>query len=187
MTQQIPDRLIYQATAYQILSVSGEGLTRPADLGLKPIMLSTACVRGYQADYTYEAGRLILTGLTVRTLDGHYAPIDGVAPDVDTTRGRATYTGLQVQTAFSGGLLIAEGREIATRGWIMPHHFATVKELLFEEGHLRSEIDHAAEMARIRGALAQDLAPDVGDTAWGFSRTYDMHHYWHHAEGSQGA
>lgn len=178
MTQQIPDQLTYQGTTYQILSASGEGLTTPVDLGLKLLMLSTACVRGYHADYACRAGRLVLTGLTVRTVDGHYASIDGVAPDVDAARGRATYTGVRVQTTFSGGLLIAKDREIATRGWILPHHFATVKELLFEGGRLRSEIDHAAEMVRIRGALAQDPTLSVGDIAWGFSQAYDMRYYW---------
>jgi len=47
MTAQIHDHVVYQGEGYSILGIEGDGLLSPADFGMTPTEMHTACYRGY--------------------------------------------------------------------------------------------------------------------------------------------
>ena len=47
MTAQIQDCVVYQDEGYAIIGIKGEGLPEPADFGMTPTIMHTACYRGY--------------------------------------------------------------------------------------------------------------------------------------------
>jgi hypothetical protein len=178
MTEQTPDRLRHQGTTHLILSAAGDVMVSPGDLGLFPMTLSTASLRGYRADYVCDDGHLYLAGLTVRTVDGTYGPIEGVEPSVDAEHNIGTYTDLQVAVPFSGGLLVANALREPTRGLRLPFHYATVKEFLFESGALTAVVDHSDAIGQMVAA-----SPKARATAWqalvrSFAHDYDLRYYW---------
>jgi len=47
MTAQIQDCVVYQDEGYAIIGIKGEDLLEPADYGMTPTIMHTACYRGY--------------------------------------------------------------------------------------------------------------------------------------------
>ena len=60
MTGQIADRFFYQHEQYQLVGMNGHGLPTPFEFGLQPVMMHTACYRGYYCDYTIRDEHLSL-------------------------------------------------------------------------------------------------------------------------------
>jgi hypothetical protein len=167
MTRQIPDRLIYEEIEYIILSANGRGLSAPQDFGMSPLTMHTACLRGYQVEYTYADRTLYLTEMTLRTADGSFATIGGIEPSV-SDGGVGTYADLRVEVPFTGGLLIARRIKKMKRGDLTPMDFEVVKEVAFDKGQIVSAMDHSAGLAAIS---------EPAEEGWPFSRKYDLRYY----------
>lgn len=75
MTRQIPDIVYYKDQDHVPLSITGKGLPYPKDFDLRPLMMHTACWRGFYCNYAIRQERLWLTHLVVRH-NGEY-PIIG--------------------------------------------------------------------------------------------------------------
>lgn len=153
MTAQIPDHVTYQQQQYAIAGVHGDGLFSPESLGLQPVMMSTACWRGYVADYAVIDERLLLVGLTIRTNDDAYPPIDGMQPQGRVTLGGMRYEGLTIPVVFSGSLLI--GRDFIREtyvhmGFHKPSQYRRVLELICVDGQVLEVIDRSEETAEER-------------------------------------
>jgi len=177
MTTQIPDRLAYQDDEYLIISAKGNGLMSPSDFGMKAVTKSTACYRGYDAEYVCENENLFLTSIELRTGDGHFKNIDGVKPVIDERLNMGKYSALRVRTAFSGGLLIVMNMKKEMRGIMWPFSFEVVKELLLEEGKVVSATDHSKKVAAILDTLKRDRSISWNEIEWSFSQDYDMYYY----------
>lgn len=182
MTAQIHDHLYYRGDEYAIVGVKGSGLPSPLDFDIVPVMMSTACYRGYFAGYTCIGDRLFLTGLTVRAGDGDYPPIEGVQAVIGGAYNAGQYRGLYRSVAFTGGLLI--GRNFIQSlyvhmGFQKAPAYQTVLELWFEGGNLRSAVDYSEKIALTREVQMQpatsNVTQDVGE--WierMFSLDYEM-------------
>src|SRR5262249_5565130 len=108
MTAQIPDRVWYRDEDYRIIGTKGQRLLSPLDFGMTPTMMSTACYRGYHADYSCIDQQFLLTALTVRTVDNVYPAIHGVNAVMGGTFHAGQYSSLQVPVPFDGALLIGK-------------------------------------------------------------------------------
>jgi len=193
VTAQIPDRLDYEGHEFSIVGIKGEGLAHPLDFGMQPTTIHTGCYRGYYSTYSCVNGKLKLISLTLRTADGTYIAIHDVRPELDRITNRdgkevtanATYSGLEIDVAFSGGLLVARDfiQEMYVHmGFQKPYAYERVIEMMFRNGQLVGQIDHSDRMAFIRqevisgeerkpGSFNRDEMKDWIE--WTFSLDYD--------------
>lgn len=106
MTIQISNRYRFRGDEYSVEDSKGKGYFSPETLGLNPVMISTACRRGYHAAFGITEHALVLTDLTVRDQDEKYPVLDGFRPKLD--HGTATYRGLHLVVPFTGTLRIVK-------------------------------------------------------------------------------
>ncbi len=163
MTAQINDWFHLEGTDYSLAGISEGDLFDPSHLGLKPTGTSTACYRGYQAVFGIDCNRLVLktlhVNLTRNTKSYWRIPgpeINGVTPsdaeDEDDWFNNH-YNDINYHLEYSGGLLIANGfiRDLYVHmGFHPAWKYKCVRELLFDNGHLTSNIDHSKQMAKVR-------------------------------------
>ena len=150
MTGQIHDQVNWRDQTYALLSSNGAGLFEPATFGLFPTMLHTACWRGFTCAYAIEASALLLTALTIRTLDGKYPPLNGVSPAEDSY-GTMRYTGLRLTLEFDGKLLLGAGfrpEQYVHMGFQRPAAYQEVQEVTFLDGKLVSVRDRSKDFAQ---------------------------------------
>jgi hypothetical protein len=154
MTAQIPDTFIYQGEEYALVGIEGGGLLKPKDFGLQPIMMHTACYRGYYCTYRIAEDGLFLTHLVVRTRQAIYPPIEGREAVMGNLDG--VYSDLKVLVPFTGKLRLAKDfiRELYIHmGFQKPSAFKTILDLSFEGGHLGQITDLSAYFAEMRGSF----------------------------------
>ncbi|MGK5550038.1 hypothetical protein ACSNOI_00345 [Actinomadura kijaniata] len=153
MTGQINDRVVYEGETYSLVGENGEGLFDPAAHGLEVRPLSTACWRGFIAEYTVAGDRLLLTEVELGLADPD-AEVFGVRPR-GRGHGNPPHTGLEIPVDFTGGLLI--GRDFVQdlyvhMGFQAAWKYERVHELTFENGRLVGAVDRSEEAARERAA-----------------------------------
>jgi hypothetical protein len=155
MTAQISDTVLHQGQRYDLL---GNSLCDPRKWGMEPVMLSTACWRGYLCAYAIVEGRLLLQELAIRVADGHYLPVNGVLPEIEGLR--AAYRGLGLALPYTGELLLGADslpEWYEHMGYTMPHRYATVIGLILDDGRLVAVRDRSEEMAALRQRLRNGL------------------------------
>lgn len=162
MTAQITDKVLYQGEKHEIVGIKGKGLINPTNFGLEPVMIHTACYRGFYLQYSVLNDKLLLTRMNVNDGSDSYPPISGIEATVlyyDTRdgekmeRNERVYEGLRVPVPFSGGLLIARDfiREMYVHmGFQKPTSFRTVHELLIDNGTITRMIAHSENVAQLR-------------------------------------
>jgi hypothetical protein len=189
MTAQIPDTLIYNGDRYRIIGLKGAGLPTPADFEMETFMMSTACYRGYYAQYSIQEDQLVLSEITLRAREGNYKPIQGIEPETAEYGTAGCYSNLHVPVHFSGGLLLGKDFIDAMyvhMGFQKPTSFEVVIELLVEDGHISRIIDHSEKIAAMREDILKPRPkPGFDDPtqqskqienwiAWTFSLDYDL-------------
>jgi hypothetical protein len=161
MTAQINDTIFYRDCEYNIAGIHGDGLFIPQEHGLHPIIMSTACWRGYYCEYEVVDGMLRLRNLHIRleketadTLTPDAVPIlFSVRPSHDPEWRCSIYGNLAQETPFTGGLLVGADfvRELYVHmGFHPAWKYRRVHELIFDSGKLTAQKDHSAEIALIR-------------------------------------
>jgi hypothetical protein len=175
MTAQISDVVGYRGKPHSIAGINGSGLFDPAEHGIQPVMISTACWRGYRCTYEVD-GSLFLTKVDIGLGEGDRALAERGEgprlfghlplryPDEDPTDlerlGASSdfyYGGLREVMPFTGGLLLGHGfiRELYVHmGFHPAWKFREVHEVLFERGRVAKEADRSAEMAEFREMMA---------------------------------
>jgi hypothetical protein len=182
MTAQISDVVVYRAKPHSVAGINGSGLFDPAEHGIRPIAISTACWRGYHCTYDVVGNTLLLRQVNIGLGDedralaerGEGPKLFGQAPRRYTVHGHSLdlgtgevktswesddflYSGLLEVVPFSGGLLLG-----AAFLWDLYVHmgfhpawkFREVHELIFERGRVVKAADRSAEMAEFRERLA---------------------------------
>ena len=166
MTAQINDTCFHRKIDFSVAGTSGSGLFEPATIGIQPVSMSTACWRGYVAHYSILDGELFLTSLqiglapddSIRARAGKGPELFGVLPTADRFSG-FSYEGFQSRAAFTGGLLLADGfvRELYVHmGFHPAWKYKTVREVIFEAGHVTADFDRSAEMADARTKFLEE-------------------------------
>lgn len=147
MTGQIHDKVFFKDMEYDIVSQNGEGLFEPSTCGMFPTMIHTACWRGYYCSYAIEQFDLLLTNLTIRTLDQQYVPIAGINP-TDDGYGTMRYTNLRLPMEFRGKLLLGADfiyEKYVHMGFQSPAAYKKIIEVTFLAGKLISAQDRSAD------------------------------------------
>jgi hypothetical protein len=73
MTAQIRDKVHYREKSRSLAGKNGAGLFDPAQHGIRPVAISTACYRGYHCTYEVEGGALLLTEVHLGLSEKHKA------------------------------------------------------------------------------------------------------------------
>ena len=172
MTVQINDTVFHRKIDFYIAGSSGSGLFNTATLGFRPVATSTACWRGYVAEYSVIDGALFLTSLdiglpedaAVLAKSGKGPELFGVLPQPGAFTG-FHYEGFRVPMLFSGGLLL-------TAGFIYePYHriefraawqYEQVREIICDAGRITEDHDRSNEMADVRLKLVEDTTRTQG-------------------------
>lgn len=185
MTAQIPDTIAIDGTEHDLVAIDGGPLFDPADHGIEPAPLHTACYRNFICAYTIRDDRLLLHALTL----GSNATVEGAPISVRTTLlgaeiadedGEWTAAPLRLEIPFAGRLLAARGfiDDLYVHmgfppGWKYEH----VIELILDGGQVTERWDRSHEIAEIRHAIAQGEIPEPdgerGAPGW-VSRTFDQ-------------
>ncbi|MEP0856705.1 WD40 repeat domain-containing protein [Trichocoleus sp. DQ-U1] len=82
-------------------------LIRPHDYGMKEILFSTACRRGFHSTYEIINEELFLKEMTVGSVTGGHKPIEGVMPTYDNRSGFC-YRNLKIFTRFTGTITLGK-------------------------------------------------------------------------------
>lgn len=161
---------------------AGDGLFDPKALGVEPVMISTACYRGYLCEYAVRDGRLVLHALSLglderdqKRLDAGELRVFGKSPErvyrtvqrwepfgrepgpperVAMMEWRAE--GLGAPVGFTGGLLLGADfvRELYVHMGSHPAwKYREVRELTFEKGALVADNDRSALMEELRSEV----------------------------------
>jgi hypothetical protein len=158
MTAQINDTFLFHGETFNVAAIKGERLLRPQDFGMTPIMLHTACWRGYYCTYVLDQGELYLAEMTMREKDENYLPVGGV--DHKMINKQAVYNGLRVRMPFTGRMLLGKDfiREMYVHmGFQRPIGYQTVFEVGLKDGIILFEADRSLQIAEMRSRFLKDL------------------------------
>lgn len=192
MTAQINDVVNWNDVTWFLVGINGKGLFEPSDHELHPVMISTACWRGFICNYEVSSDRLVLEKLVIG-LDGPDRDqaeagtgpfLRGSAPIFSKVDGAWTYEAIHLDIDFTGALLLTRGfiQELYVHmGFHPAWKWENVAELKFSSGLLLEATDMSARFAEIRASMSpEDIRPtfqsgDESLKAWiegTFDRSY---------------
>lgn len=157
-TGQISDTFIFKGNKYSLIGKTDGDLAHPKQFGMNPVMIHTACHRGFYTTYELTDESLILRELILREKDGNYLPISGIKPDTEKKKNKATYTGLNIKVNFTGKIRLAKDfidELYIHMGFQKPTAFKTVLDIALKEGHIVEIKDRSKEMEKKRGEFKQ--------------------------------
>jgi hypothetical protein len=197
VTTQVTDSALFQGDRFLVCGANGTELVEPSQFGLKPAMPSTACYRGWMAEYLLIGQQLQLAdlyvfhdaGLPINNRKPNGPVINGVSPqDPKTPLGfNCLYKGLDLPLLFTGGLLLGKDliRDLlGNTGFHAFWKFEEVHELIFQQGQLTKAVDKS-DIARtvraqhlVKGFLGRpDLSREKEVAEWiegSFSLRYEI-------------
>lgn len=188
VTSQFPDEVCFRERSYAVTAVEGAGLFDPAEHGVTPGPLSTACWRGFFCRYSVRGERLVLDAVEMGRPEGEgpaavlFGVAAGGAGARAVHRNALVYRGLAAPAGFTGRLLcgadlVRVGR--LNMGFQPAWRFERVVELGFRAGQLVSAVDRSVALAEVRRRLGADgLGPAAGESTgdWverAFSLSFD--------------
>lgn len=153
MTAQISDKILFEDSTYSLIAIENEWPFKPNEYGFNPIMMSTACWRGYYCKYDILDGNVFLNELTISLEDKPPTWRGITAKRTDIFGEAAVYTNVNLKIDYSGGIIIGRDfiREFYVHmGFHRPHCYKFVYELVFDNGKLSKISDRSENMKRIR-------------------------------------
>ncbi|MEL7509817.1 MAG: hypothetical protein AAFN42_21000 [Cyanobacteria bacterium J06554_1] len=162
MTAQMSDHFRYQDVDYSIIVSRPRRLFSPTIFGLEPVMLHTACYRGFVVHYALNNRQLMvekfLVGLTEK--DGEQSvpkvgpPINGISPTTESQKPshQNWYNDFNYPFKYTGGILLGNDfmRDLYVHGGTHPvWKYKTVIELSFNDGILLQAFDRSQQIADI--------------------------------------
>ena len=196
MTAQRGDTFIHKGNSYIAAAMTSPTGFNPADYGLIPKAVCTACWRGYWCDYEIRDNGLYLKNLYIHTQDDHYPDINGVSVAIRDTDpfnvssehfGHCKYEDVGLFIPYTGKIIAGAGfidRYYRHMGFQSPYAYRSLMEFIFEDGALKKAIDHSKRAEEIRkwidasepgeGRSMEDIAEyvrrsfsmDYKDKAW---------------------
>ena len=173
MTAQIGDIYRYEGEEYTCLRVRGEKLFEPAEYGMRPVRMHTACQRGFYCEYEITPSGLQLRTLHIKLSDDDYPPLNGVnvsepeyvkAEEIDEEGnvtetvvlryvGHRVYEDLGLFQDFTGKILLGadfDGAYYIHMGLQRPYGYRKLLSLEFGHGRLKEVLDFSETAERIR-------------------------------------
>ena len=189
MTAQVPHRVIFDGTFFDLCGISGTGMFDPEEHGIHPTSTNTAvasgflCIYGVRDDTLYleileSSPQLIQTGNSQKQVLGA-KDVFGVEPQKGGSLGYI-YGPLGFPVPLTGKILLGNDfiQDLYIHmGFQDAHKYEKVVELFFENGHLVNTVDRSDEMAAVREQkMANGGDTEMGSTDWiekSFSLDYD--------------
>ncbi len=159
MTGQIEDALQFEGETYSIISFTN-ALFDPSIFGFDPVMMHTACYRGYHCWLVIDEGTLFLENLNIQDKNNHYPKINGVSsvvhpPDeiycwrYEGLNQRINFTGqVRLGKDFIQDLYVHMGVQSATS-------FKTVLEISIIDGRVHSVENRSEYFESKRGEFKE--------------------------------
>jgi len=176
MTAQRHELLGYQDKEYSILAIENKFSFSPQDYGFNPVMLHTACYRGYYCLYIVQEDDLLLDKLSINQEEE--LPIwRGVKPGREENEGWS-YAGLELPVEYTGGIIAGDGfirKFYQHMGFQYPHCYEEVLEFKFNGGKLEEvkdksqKAEEARRIIRDRGLPRKEITRHIRET---FSLSY---------------
>lgn len=164
MTAQINDKFIFNGHSYDISAIQ-----LPCEffciekLGIFPTEKTTACWRGYVAEFAILENRLVLKDLTTNNGKRDVEPVvlNGISPFIIGSEKYQDwyYENINLEISYSGAILITDGflREYYVHmGFQSPFSYTKVVELIFEHGLLISTNDLSDVATKFREEVATE-------------------------------
>lgn len=166
LTAQAANRVILKEKEFNLVGFTNDGLIKPQDFGIKPIMSSTACWRGYITKYEIsEDSKFILKEVLVKT-DNEDLPklINGVSPESPNVKfmKRAfnnQYLNIDLQVNYSGYVLLGNDfiRELYVHmGFHPAWKYKEVFEIEIDKGKVISISDLSEKMEVYRSIIKEE-------------------------------
>ncbi|HEX7167479.1 MAG TPA: hypothetical protein VF230_10910 [Acidimicrobiales bacterium] len=185
MTAQVPDGFVLDGEELSLVGVNGSPLFHPFDHGMLPTAVHTACWRGFIATYGVRDGRLVVTKVVTRLMDGvngehtvESAPaLFGVRPVVDEKLAALRYDDLDGPVPFTGGLLLGAGfigGLYVHMGFHPAWKYERVLEVLAESGNVTAVHDRSDAMAVVRDEILAGKRPEPDGRAEASARLERM-------------
>lgn len=187
MTAQQSDSVDFADENWVLTAELGGPLFEPADRGIEPTMISTACWRGFACAYSIVGVQLQLSELMLgvrSTIRGKAISsttrIFDTRPQLREFGNALLYKGLAISVPFSGGLLL--GRDFIVQHYVhMGFHpawkYEQVEELLLRDGAVTAIYDRSDALATIRGKVEKGEMDNPDglriDKAW-VKRTFTL-------------
>ena len=173
MTAQIPDTFIFKGEDYSLIGMTEGELVFPQQYGMEPVMIHTACYRGFFATYELTEEALYLRQLTLREKNGNYLPIGKIQPQIKDYQ--ATYRGLSEVIPFTGKIRLAKDfiKELYIHmGFQKPTAFKTVLDITLKNGQIIEVRDRSKEIEEKRGAFKKQY--ESGDMLKGIHEAFSL-------------
>jgi hypothetical protein len=171
MTAQINDKFIYKKRSYNISAIKDpETFFVIHNLGLEPEAKSTACWRGYVAEFAVSENQLVLKNLSTNNGNGKspIPTINGTEPLIVKPEGlvpeyskwlELLYKNVNLELHYSGAALLTD-KFISDRyihmGFQSPLSYEVVIELTFENGILQEKKDLSSVVAAKRNNMTPE-------------------------------
>ena len=158
MTEQIPDRVVYQEAEYILAEVDGQGLFDPSDLGVRPTRTSTANWRGFRCTYAVVKSHLVLDELRIGLREPnelHLREPKIFSADPERAGMQSwLFKDLQYPISFTGQLTLVKdwipGIFMRSSGIRPLLTYGSVLESQFQDGLLLATNDRSEEMKQAR-------------------------------------
>lgn len=163
MTAQFTDRFIFKGDEYSLIGIKGQHLASPEQFGMQPVMIHTACYRGFYASYELTEEALYLRELTLKEKNGNYLPIGGIEPTKEDYQ--ATYRGLNEVIPFTGKIRLAKDfiKELYIHmGFQKATAYKTVLDMTLKKGSIVEIKDRSLEMEQKRGEFKKHYESGFG-------------------------
>lgn len=162
MTTQISDRVDFEGTKFTLCGCNGSELFDPTAYKLTPAAPSTACYRGWTAEFSVQQNLQLKdlhvfheAGLPAKNKHANGPAINSILPiEPNSWCGfNCLYKDLNLPIQFTGGLLLGDGF-IKQSGVNMGYHpfwkYESVFELIFENGNLKCAEDKSTVALAVR-------------------------------------
>jgi len=152
MTAQITDTFIFKDEIYSLIGITGDKLIHPSQFGMEPVILHTACYKGFYSTYELTDSSMILRKMTLRERQNNYRVIEGNKPIIKDYI--ATYYDLNIVVLFTGKIRLAKDfveKLYVHMGYQKATAFETVVDISLENGKVLAINDRSEEVAEKRG------------------------------------
>jgi hypothetical protein len=165
LTAQFPNTVILEKKKFTIAGFTNSGLITPKMFGLKPIVSSTACWRGFITTYKIDdESNFILEELLVKTEKKDEAiEINGIQSKSPTNKFdkmsfNRFYEKINLKVNYSGFILIATNfiKELYVHmGFHQAWKYETVFEIEVDKGKVISIVDLSEKISKIRKSIKE--------------------------------
>jgi len=160
-----------------LIGMDGVELFDPQQFGMEPVMISTACWRGFYGTYELTHDAMYLRELTIHEKNNTYFPIDGTQPELGEYE--AAYHNLNIKIFFTGKIRLASGfieKYYIHMGFQKASAYKTVYDITIQNGEVLAIKDRSKEMKKKRGAFSKRYRKDniLGNIDEAFSLDMDL-------------